>query len=71
MCTRCGAAFGCAVADGIGNGTGEPCWCTRLPPAVALPPPGSGAGCWCRACLEQHIASGAGPAPDSDPVPPA
>jgi hypothetical protein len=48
-CTRCGAAFGCAMADGAS----EPCWCTQLPPLV--PVPGEAAGCWCPACLEQHI----------------
>jgi len=55
ICTRCGAAFSCAMADG----DAAPCWCTRLPPVVALPPTGAdspAAGCWCPACLEQHIA---------------
>lgn len=54
-CTRCGDAFGCAMADG---GTG-PCWCTALPPAVAVPDAagdGPAPGCWCPACLKQHIA---------------
>jgi hypothetical protein len=51
-CTRCGAAFGCAMADG-GDG---PCWCTRLPPVVPLPGKDTQAGCWCPACLAQHIA---------------
>ncbi|MCS0661149.1 cysteine-rich CWC family protein [Massilia terrae] len=51
ICTRCGAPFGCAMADG----SPEPCWCTRLPPAV--PVPDGAAGCWCPACLEQHIAA--------------
>jgi hypothetical protein len=53
-CSRCGASFGCAMADGLD----APCWCTRLPPVVPVP-----AGeakqtpsCWCPACLEQHIA---------------
>jgi hypothetical protein len=53
ICTRCGAAFGCAMVDG---NDGAPCWCTRLPPVVALPPAGEAAGCWCPACLAQHIA---------------
>jgi len=58
ICTRCGAAFGCAMADGAA----EPCWCTTLPPLVPVPvPASSGAeqpapGCWCPACLRQHIA---------------
>jgi hypothetical protein len=57
-CTRCGASFGCAMADG----GAEPCWCTTLPPVVPVPVPApSGAeqpapGCWCPACLRQHIA---------------
>ncbi|MES3023138.1 MAG: cysteine-rich CWC family protein [Pseudomonadota bacterium] len=48
-CSACGAQFGCAMADG----GAEPCWCTALPPVVALP--GAGASCWCPACLKQHI----------------
>ncbi|WP_084677070.1 cysteine-rich CWC family protein [Massilia niastensis] len=59
-CTRCGAAFGCAMADGASG----PCWCTLLPPAV--PVPQEAAGCWCPSCLRAHIAEqqGPGPAPD-------
>ena len=49
VCSRCGAGFGCAMADG-GDG---PCWCTELPPAV--PVPTAAAGCWCPACLRAHI----------------
>jgi hypothetical protein len=65
ICTRCGARFGCAMADG---GAG-PCWCTTLPPMVPVPVPAPAAqdtaqgsaqdgapGCWCPACLRQHIA---------------
>jgi hypothetical protein len=44
-----------------------PCWCTRLPPVVALPPAGEAAGCWCPACLEQHIAQRTAWAPDTPP----
>ncbi|MGX4640985.1 cysteine-rich CWC family protein [Massilia sp. SYSU DXS3249] len=51
QCTRCGATFGCAMADG---GAG-PCWCTELPPV--LPVPGVDAGCWCPACLRAQIAA--------------
>lgn len=55
-CSRCGASFGCAMADGVDS----PCWCTRLPPVVPVPAPANEAapmpGCWCPACLEQHIA---------------
>jgi len=42
---------------------GAPCWCTKLPPVVPLPSPGAAAGCWCPACLEQHIAQRAAGAP--------
>lgn len=48
-CTRCGAEFGCAMADG-GQ---EACWCTQFPAVV--PVPGVEAGCWCPACLKLHI----------------
>ncbi len=54
ICSRCGAVFGCAMADG----SSEPCWCTTLPPVV--PVPGVEAGCWCPACLRAHIAQAAG-----------
>jgi hypothetical protein len=50
-CTRCGAEFGCAMADG----GSAPCWCTELPPVV--PVPGVDARCWCPQCLTQHMAS--------------
>ena len=63
-CTRCGAPFDCAMADG---GT-DPCWCVSLPPA--LPVPDAPAGCWCPACLRQHIAAlppPAAPDPAADP----
>jgi hypothetical protein len=63
-CTRCGAEFGCAMADG---NDGAPCWCTRLPPVVALPPAGAAAGCWCPACLEQHIVQRTAGAPNTPP----
>jgi len=60
-CTRCGASFECSMRDG----GSEPCWCMALPPVVALPPTRPDAappGCWCPACLAQHIAQSAGPA---------
>ncbi|WP_296951742.1 cysteine-rich CWC family protein [uncultured Massilia sp.] len=63
-CARCGAAFGCAMADG---GDGAPCWCTRLPAVVPVPADGTAAGCWCPACLEQHIALREGPSPSMPP----
>jgi hypothetical protein len=49
-CTLCGATFSCAMVD---NTIGA-CWCTTLPAAVPLPE--GAAGCWCRTCLETHIA---------------
>ncbi|MFC4929347.1 cysteine-rich CWC family protein [Massilia sp. GCM10023247] len=53
LCSRCGAAFGCAMADAAPG----PCWCTELPPAV--PVPGVDANCWCPDCLRAHIAAAA------------
>jgi hypothetical protein len=50
VCSRCGAEFGCAMADGSAG----PCWCTTLPAVVPLPD--SEGACWCPACLKQHIA---------------
>ncbi|MGZ3184318.1 MAG: cysteine-rich CWC family protein [Telluria sp.] len=50
-CTRCGAAFTCAMADGAD----APCWCTALPAVAPVPP--EAAGCWCPACLARHIAA--------------
>lgn len=63
ICERCGAAFSCAMVDGAND---VPCWCTELPPAVALPD-APGAGCWCPACLKKHIALAAGPSDRSGP----
>jgi hypothetical protein len=59
-CSRCGAEFGCAMADGAT----APCWCTKLPPVVPLPAPGE------RRLLvsglpAQHIAQRAARAPDT------
>jgi len=60
-CTRCGTPFTCAMADGADG----PCWCMALPPLVAVPAAAKdAAGCWCPACLRQHIAQ-------SDPAAPA
>jgi hypothetical protein len=62
ICARCGAEFSCGVRDG-GAGT---CWCMALPPVVALPPSSADApGCWCPACLAQHIAQSAYTASDT------
>jgi len=43
------------MADGLPG----PCWCTTLAPVVAVP--GEGAGCWCPACLQQHIDAASAP----------
>jgi len=69
VCARCGAVFGCAMADG---GDGQPCWCTALPAVVPVPAPDlarggnpagqAGAACWCPACLRRHIADATPPA---------
>jgi hypothetical protein len=47
----------------MADGGTEPCWCTTLPPVVPVPAPGTrdaaqgnAPGCWCPACLRQHIA---------------
>ncbi|MET3130174.1 hypothetical protein AAKU55_000427 [Oxalobacteraceae bacterium GrIS 1.11] len=57
VCGRCGAVFGCAMADRspADANAGEPCWCTALPPVVALP--AQGGACWCPACLQHYIAA--------------
>jgi hypothetical protein len=67
-CTRCGASFGCAMVDGSDG----PCWCTALPPAVPVPDAAdataagtTAAGCWCPACLRQHIAQLPKASPDT------
>jgi hypothetical protein len=54
------------MADGSDDGA--PCWCTKLPPVVALPLAGEAAGCWCPACLEQHIAQRTAEAPPTSPA---
>lgn len=61
-CSRCGAEFGCAMADG-GEG---PCWCTELPAVVAVPAADGAAACWCPVCLKQHIAAQAEKFPSHD-----
>ena len=50
ICSRCGATFGCAMADALDAS----CWCTAMPAVVAVP--GGAASCWCPDCLKQHIA---------------
>ena len=66
-CSRCGATFTCAMADGDGS---QPCWCASLPLVMPVPPLSSGApasasvlapaedpSCWCPDCLRRHIAA--------------
>jgi hypothetical protein len=62
-CARCGAGFQCGMVTANAADAAGPCWCMALPHAAPLPalPDGTDtgtaiAGCWCRACLEQHIA---------------
>ena len=54
-CSRCGAAFSCAMVDAAADAAAGPCWCTALPAIV--PVPGVDASCWCPACLKLHIAT--------------
>ncbi|MDQ2819400.1 MAG: cysteine-rich CWC family protein [Pseudomonadota bacterium] len=69
LCTRCGASFACAMADNTDT-TGSACWCTTLPAAVPVPLPAEATGCWCRACLEAHIAELSRPNVDAqNPLP--
>lgn len=69
QCTRCGAEFHCAMADGAVRDGGAapaqtgssatveaPCWCTELPMLLPVPVAGA-AGCWCPACLRAEIAA--------------
>ncbi|MFZ6757237.1 cysteine-rich CWC family protein [Undibacterium sp. Ji50W] len=53
ICPRCQTAFTCAMADQ----TGQPCWCTALPPiALSSLPDGklnTDASCFCAQCLPQ------------------
>lgn len=69
QCTRCGAEFHCAMADGgvraresapapAGSpATAQaPCWCTELPMLLPVPLAGA-AGCWCPDCLRAEIAA--------------
>ena len=59
VCSRCGATFTCAMADGDGS---QPCWCASLPLVMPVPSPGVSApasdpSCWCPDCLRRHIAA--------------
>jgi len=57
QCSLCGATFQCGQLDPDAT---APCWCAALPPAVPVPG-GADSGCWCRACLQAHIAAMASP----------
>jgi hypothetical protein len=54
ICTECGAAFSCGMADA---GADQPCWCSSMPklPAEALAA-SDAATCRCPACLKAWIA---------------
>jgi hypothetical protein len=57
ICSLCGAQFDCALVDaGDSDKSDTPCWCTLLPAVVSLPS-APGSACWCRSCLQQHIAA--------------
>jgi hypothetical protein len=62
-CARCGASFGCGMADG-GD---APCWCTRLPAlpreAYRVGDDAGGGNCFCPACLQTLIAASEKPVP--------
>lgn len=62
ICSRCGASFGCAMADQLT----APCWCVVLAPVV--PMPGVDASCWCPACLMRHIDGHDNPAQQAAPL---
>lgn len=56
LCSRCGAAFSCAVKDVSGANEANDataCWCMQLPALAALPASGA---CWCPDCLKEFIA---------------
>jgi hypothetical protein len=53
FCSLGGAQFDCALVDP--GKSDPPCWCTLLPAVISLPD-APGSACWCRACLQQHIA---------------
>ena len=58
-CVKCGQQLHCAMADGD---TGQPCWCTGLPPipvSVLTAAGGDGSACFCPDCL-RRIARDAG-----------
>lgn len=67
ICPRCGTTFECGMADT--SASGEPCWCTRLPP---LPPDAylpakdnpASSRCFCPYCLHALAAATALAKPD-------
>ena len=66
LCSQCGAAFHCGMAERPGGQPALPCWCAGLPalPASALPRPDAeiAARCLCPDCLRARISSmAAGP----------
>ena len=57
-CSRCGAPFDCAMADGADE---EACWCTRIPLAplekLAVTEDGDLQTCMCPVCLQALTAT--------------
>jgi len=48
-CPACGAAFTCGMQAGLTE-----CWCSALPPLLALPATAA-AGCYCPECLARLV----------------
>ncbi|WP_338846488.1 cysteine-rich CWC family protein [Massilia sp. W12] len=51
-CPRCGQAVACGMHDP----SGKPCWCTAFPASLPVPAADAGAGCYCADCLRAVIA---------------
>lgn len=51
LCPACGKSVGCGMTRGDAT-----CWCFDLPHRIPMPARESGARCYCRVCLERHIA---------------
>lgn len=52
QCPGCGKPAGCGMARGD-----DTCWCFDLPHRLPMPTHESDARCYCRVCLERHIAN--------------
>lgn len=49
-CPNCGEAVDCGMRNGD-----ESCWCFELPHVAPMPAKGSGARCYCSACLKRWV----------------